>query len=415
MMASELALLILRTALFTSLAILVLLAVRTSVRRWLGAALAYQAWLIVPVVAAASLLPDRSAPQLLSVQTLRPVQALAVRVTATESPQQVDFLLFTWACGATAAALWFIYGHLSFLRQAGRLTRSGGVYVSRGGAGPASVGLFRPRIVVPHDFAQRYAPAEQALVIAHERVHIARHDALVNLMAAVFQCAFWFNPLVHLGARCLRQDQELACDAAVMQAYPRQRRTYAEALLKSRTGAVAAAGIHCHWQTQHPTKERIMSLQHNPPGTLRRLAGRCALAVLTAGAFGATLGVRAEPSASSPQHSVAMAAAPGSDQTETTKIYDVVMLLDVGGKLSSPRVLARAGEKFSVASDEWRLDMTVRQADTPDTVWMAGKLFKGEEVVSAPTLLARIGERATIRVGDSDRAFALSMTVSPQR
>jgi beta-lactamase regulating signal transducer with metallopeptidase domain len=414
MMTSELAPLVLRTALFTGLAILVLLAMRAPLRRWLGATLAYQAWLVVPVVAAASLLPDRSAPQLLSVQALRPVQALAARAAAAESPQQLDFLLFTWACGATAAALWFAYGHLGFLRQAGRLTRIGSVYVSGAGAGPASVGLFRPRIVVPHDFAQRYAPAEQALVIAHEQVHIGRRDALVNLMAAAFQCAFWFNPLVHIAARCLRQDQELACDAAVMQAHPGQRRTYAEALLKSHTGAVPAAGIHCHWQTQHPTKERIMSLQQNPPGTLRRLAGRCTLAVLAAGAFGATLGVRAEQPQPLPRYSVAMVIQETREPAVTLKLT-ADSFVEEPGKEALPRVLTAAGEKFSVSSGEWRLDMVVRPGDTPDTVWLAGKLFKGGALISAPTLLTQVGEAASIKIGDHDRHFSMAMTVTSQR
>lgn len=77
-MASELMPLVLRAALLAGLAILILLPVRKPLRRWLGAALAYQAWLIVPVVVLASLLPRSAAPSGLSVQALRPVQALAV-------------------------------------------------------------------------------------------------------------------------------------------------------------------------------------------------------------------------------------------------------------------------------------------------------------------------------------------------
>jgi chromosome segregation protein len=42
-----------------------------------------------------------------------------------------------------------------------------------------------------------------------------------------------------------------------------------------------------------PRRERIMQLQHTPPGTIRRLAGRCLLAMLALGAAGATLGARA--------------------------------------------------------------------------------------------------------------------------
>ncbi|BDT61178.1 hypothetical protein MasN3_46720 [Massilia varians] len=78
------------------------------------------------------------------------------------------------------------------------------------------------------------------------------------------------------------------------------------------------------------------------------------------------------------------------------------------GKHSIPRVLTPAGEKFSVSTGEWRLDMIVRPTDTPDKVWLTGKLFKGAALVTAPTLLARV------RVGEGDKAFSMAMTVTPQ-
>jgi hypothetical protein len=58
--------------------------------------------------------------------------------------------------------------------------------------------------------------------------------------------------------------------------------------------------------------------------------------------------------------------------------------------------------------------MTVRPAQKPDEVWLTGKVLKDGDVISAPTLLARLNEKATIKVGDAGRAFALSMVVSPQ-
>jgi beta-lactamase regulating signal transducer with metallopeptidase domain len=411
MMASELISLLLRAALFAGLATLVLLAVRRPLRHWLGAALAYQAWLIVPIVVTASLLPGSAAPSVLSVQALRPVQALAVQAAPAVTADGAGMLPLIWMAGVAAMAWWFIRGHVRFLREAGELTRIGDLFVGADGAGPASVGLFRPRIVVPRDFAQRYTPAEQALVIAHERVHVKRRDAFADLVAALFQCVFWFNPLIHFGVRRLRQDQELACDAAVMRQHPRQRRAYAEALLKSHAGAFAAGGIHCHWQTQHPTKERIMSLQQALPGTLRRIAGRCTLALLAAGAFGTTLGVRAEQAASVPQYSVAMAIG----EAKTAVSFQLKAEgFEGDGKGSIPRVLTPAGEKFSVSTGEWRLDMIVHPAETSDKVWLTGKLFKGAALVTAPTLLARVGESATIRVGEGDEAFSMAMTVTPQ-
>lgn len=139
-----------------------------------------------------------------------------------------------------------------------------------------------------------------------------------------------------------------------------------------------------------------MNLQLTPPGTIRCLAGRCMIALLAAGAIGATLGARAGQAASAPS-------------------YAVAMTLDAGGERATPRIVTRAGEQFAVASGAWRYESTIRQADAPGQVWLAGKVIKDGQVVGTPTLLARLDEQATIRIGDKDDRFTLSMTVSTQR
>ena len=138
-----------------------------------------------------------------------------------------------------------------------------------------------------------------------------------------------------------------------------------------------------------------MSLQLSSPGIARRLAGRCLVAVLAAGAIAATLGARAEQLAAAPTYSIAMT-------------------LDAGAEHAAPRVLAKAGEAFAVASGDWRIEFTVRPAESVNQVWLAGKLIKNDKVVGAPTLLARLGDKAIVKAGDGDQAVALSMVVSTQ-
>lgn len=137
-----------------------------------------------------------------------------------------------------------------------------------------------------------------------------------------------------------------------------------------------------------------MRLQPTPSVTIRRLDGHCIVALLAAGAITAMPGAQAE-----------QAAAP---------VYAVQMALEAGGEKSAPRVLVKAGEQFAVASGDWRIEMTVRQAKTSGDVWLAGKVFKGANIVSAPTLLAHLNEKAVIKVGDGDTPFTLSMTATPQ-
>lgn len=403
----------------TSVAIMAALLARRPLRRAFGAAATYQAWLMVPAVAVAAglaaLLPEHAAPQILVVQAPQAVQQFAAQATPAGTFGQADIVLLAWAAGALIAMSWFVIAHHAFLRRAGTLTRSGAVYLSEADVGPASVGLLRPKIVVPRDFSQRYTCAEQALVIAHEQTHIARRDAIANLLAALLQCLFWFNPLMHLGLRVMRQDQELACDAAVVARHPHQRRVYAEALLKSHGGgAIIGAGIHCHWQSPHPTKERIMNLQHTLPGNPRRVAGRCLVAALAFGAAGAAFGVRAEATASASAYAVAMAIDATSVGRAPFQVQGGAFEVDPGKGESAPRVITHAGENFSVAANGWRAEMVLRPANGANEVWVYAKLFKGSELVSTPTLLSRIGEKATIQVGDSDQARTLSMIVTPQ-
>lgn len=392
-MANELPQLLSRATLFTSFAIVLVLLVRLPLRRWLCAATAYQSWLIVPFATFAALLPGAATPVTLLAPILQPMRALAEPSTSV-TPIPADALLALWGCGSVLMAGWFMAAHYTFLRQAGRLTACQDFYVSAGDVGPASVGLFRPYIVVPHDFTRRCSALEQVLIIAHEQTHIDRRDAIGNLLCAILQCVFWFNPLSHLGAQRYRLDQEIACDALIMARHPHRRRAYAQALVKFHSGTSAVfAGINCHWQTTHPTKERIMSLQMSVPGIARRLAGSCIVAVLAAGAMIATLSARAE-------------------QVATAATYSVTMTLDTGAEHAEPRILARAGEAFAIATDKWRIELNVQPAETANRVWIAGKLIKNDKVVAAPTLLTQLGDKATVTAGDGEQAIALSMVVS---
>jgi beta-lactamase regulating signal transducer with metallopeptidase domain len=376
--------------LLTTIALLLVLAVRTPLRRWFGAAAAYQAWLLVPVVTLLGCLPTRSTPRIHVPNAVQQVRHLATQMALPAPSAQVDVLLLLWAAGALALAAWLVYAHAAFLRSAGPLRRAGGIWI--GNAGPASVGLFRPIIIVPHDFGERYTADEQALVLAHERAHIARRDAWANLLQAAFQCVFWFHPLVHVAATRFRRDQELSCDALVMAQHPHQRRTYAEALLKAHVTTIPLqGGIHCHWQTLHPTKERFMQLQSTPPHPSRRLAGRCLLGVFAAGAIFATLAVRAEQPAAT---------------------YSVAMTIDAAGAQSAPRIQVRGGEQAAVATGPWRVEMTVRPAKTVGDVWVASKIYKDDKVVGAPTLLTHMGDKVGVKVGEASAPFALSLVVA---
>jgi beta-lactamase regulating signal transducer with metallopeptidase domain len=82
----------------------------------------------------------------------------------------------------------------------------------------------------------------------------------------------------------MRVDQELACDATVIEARPALRRSYGEALLKTQLSACVPP-VGCTWPSRapHPLKERIAMLKSPPPTRRRRLVGAALLAGLALG------------------------------------------------------------------------------------------------------------------------------------
>jgi len=304
-------------------AIILVALLRGPLRHLFGAPIAYAVWFLVPIAGAASFFPPRVvAPVLVPIAPVHvftaPVSApvmnqlvhslprVAEQLTgqgaisagaiaaplpasALQMPDTALLLFAAWALGTVLMTFYLIRLQLRFAAAA-RLRE----------AGPAVLGFFRPRIVTPDSFQKRFTPREQAAILEHERVHLARQDARVNALTAFLRCLCWFNPLIHLGARWLRIDQELACDAAVVaRAIPRG--DYAKALLKSQM-AVSALPVGCNWVgSQHPLIERIALLKCKPPGTARRLTG-VSLVLLAAtsvglGAWAAQPPVVAKPAA----------------------------------------------------------------------------------------------------------------------
>jgi len=254
-MATEILLLLVRLNLVASGAILVVMALRPFARRWFGASHAYRLWFTVPIALVAALMPP--------VETWGPigsVEHLANGAGAWISKEShLAALTTAWAAGALATAILTAWRYGRFIAQ----ERSGR-------AGPAIVGVLTPRLVTPADFEARFTSEERRLVRAHERAHMDRLDARCNALVLGFQCLNWFNPLVHLAARAMRFDQELACDATVIHRLPMDRRSYAEALLRSHSDGGPSAGMQL-------VGRRSAAVDDPPDHSLGPPPGRCAL------------------------------------------------------------------------------------------------------------------------------------------
>lgn len=243
---------LIRTSLETSVLIGVVLLARPLIRRAFGAVLACDLWLIP---AFGVLLPTRPP---------RPETALeAIRLPGEEVSRGLYSAAEAWAAPTAipwetlwlaGVAAWVAVRLVSSVRFRRNLLSTAAPYVpsspaivgllDRYGFTPARVftttlagapfvtGLVRAKVFLPTDFAQRFAQQEQQWILIHELTHVRRRDLWARLVAEGFRALFWFNPFVHLAVHLLRQDQEYACDQAVVsRCTPQERYRYGRALM----------------------------------------------------------------------------------------------------------------------------------------------------------------------------------------
>jgi beta-lactamase regulating signal transducer with metallopeptidase domain len=248
------------------------MAMRLPVRRLFGPRVAYGLWSLVPLASLALFLPARVVKVVVPAapQSSQMIFDPGLAGDVPTAPGVLPLAVALWIAGGIVSLGWLAWRQLQFARAA-----------REGLAGPAVVGLLRPRIVTPFDFSRHYTAREQLVVLAHEATHIRRHDTLANAAVALAACVNWFNPAIHVLARYLRIDQEFACDAQVIAAHPTARRSYAEAMLKTQLAA-RALPIGCYWpaQSPHPLAQRIRLLARPDPGHGRRRVGTVVVALL---------------------------------------------------------------------------------------------------------------------------------------
>ena len=397
-------------AIASTLSILIILAIRRVVRRVFGAAASYSTWLLVPAAMLAVLLPIRRSPG----STLRvsvPIDsAAALRHSlglSLHTARSVDWTLWAlgaWLVGAVLFALYLVGLQRAFVNGLGTLSGSRRVLRAECPEGcPVLLGVLRPKVILPADFESRYTRLERLLVFSHERTHLRRGDALWNALVALMRCLLWFNPFVHLASSVFREDQELACDAAVVDRYPSSRRTYATAMLKTQL-AGRALPVGCHWHSAHHLKERLRMLKKSGPSRRRRTCGYLLVAVsslLVGYAAWAT-----EPSA------------PLSIALQVRWLVNGAEILNVGAAAQGHRLLVSAGQPFNLSAAAAGTTYHSRCVVKPigsDQVLIECKVSRNGQVVFTPSGITHDGERGAFRIADPDLDFTMEFTPSIQQ
>ena len=83
---------------------------------------------------------------------------------------------------------------------------------------PVAVGLFDGMVVVPQAVLDDFEPGDVDRFVLHELAHLDRRDDWTAVVQRVVQIVLFFNPAVHVIARQLDLEREIACDDRVIAA-----------------------------------------------------------------------------------------------------------------------------------------------------------------------------------------------------
>jgi beta-lactamase regulating signal transducer with metallopeptidase domain len=120
--------------------------------------------------------------------------------------------------------------------------------------------LGRPRLVWPAEMSEPESVSQCEAVVAHEMAHLARRDHYFLYFESLVRLCSWWNPLVWIIRRRLRETRELACDALALAAVETPRSDYAQRLLSlsvSRVDSLVFAPAFGAGQSRRFLKRRL--------------------------------------------------------------------------------------------------------------------------------------------------------------
>ncbi|MDO5436312.1 MAG: M56 family metallopeptidase [Clostridia bacterium] len=273
---------LIEATIMSSIAILLMMIIRKTLRRQLGNTAVCFGWLLVavrlllPVSFANPLIHSIRSPYAAD-SAIRPIAGQVLVRTKDMIKQagdilwragneagsrmtdrlidDIDFgnaglnLMQIYLIGASLVLCWFIFSNLRFRRKlrtghiepvSGKLLQQYETVCRERGVKPVPViftdplpsaclvGVIRPYIALP----LTASPAEAIHVLTHEICHLKNRDHLWSLLRLLCCAVHWFNPLVWIAAAMSRTDTELRCDDRVVRPMdPEQRKAYANVLV----------------------------------------------------------------------------------------------------------------------------------------------------------------------------------------
>lgn len=209
------------------------------------------------------------------------VQEISSTPIAGSRSHETNWPLLIWLGGVVLASAPMFAGALSAARMARRATplaispapmpaSNAEILVSGELLIPLTCGILRPRILLPIA-ANEWPLARVNAVLSHELAHVRRRDVAAQMIAHTIAALWWFQPLVWMLRRKLREESELACDAEALRSGLRPSSYAAELLAIAKTTGhdynVSSFGISMARSSDVENRVRAIL---NPPAALRR-------------------------------------------------------------------------------------------------------------------------------------------------
>lgn len=165
---------------------------------------------------------------------------------------RIGALLFSWwaehckihiwinwlyLCGVSVYALWLHHNKRKLKKLLGGMEKKTVegtlIYVTKMPVTPSTIGVFRPKIVMPKAMLKKYSQKEIQLILLHEKTHIQLGHLLFYLLWDILRALLWLNPLLTIGTKFFREDLEEICDIVTIQRSGGKAYEYGRLLLNS--------------------------------------------------------------------------------------------------------------------------------------------------------------------------------------
>lgn len=107
------------------------------------------------------------------------------------------------------------------------------IHVTKMPVTPSTIGIFRPKIIMPEVILKEYDQKDLQTILLHEKTHIQSGHLLFYFLWDILRVILWLNPFLTIGTRYFREDMEEICDFVTIQRSGRKAYTYGQLLLKS--------------------------------------------------------------------------------------------------------------------------------------------------------------------------------------